>query len=167
MSGENDRMSIVHDPTASGGKEKDSLFEGKLLCDNITLAEKGAAPIDVFFECMSCQVIICRACAYQCHNGHSVNLQISFGNLRCVCQRSKCEDHECLSLLDIGDEDALAAIKGGPSRTRRAQKRKKRVQKYWSIAAPSKHTFKALLESVPPEPVEDSKASGKKNFAGF
>ena len=167
MAGEGDKMSIVHDPSASGASEKDELFEGKLLCDNITLAEQGAAPIDVFFECMSCQVTICRACAYQCHNGHSVNLQISFGNLRCVCLRSKCEDHECLSLPDLGDEEKLAEIKGGAKRTRRAKKRDRRVQKYWSIAPPSKHTFKALLESVPPAPAEDTKASGKKNFAGF
>lgn len=63
----------------------------------------------------------------------------------------------------------LAAIKGGPSRTRRAKKRKKRVQKYWSIAPPSKHTFKALLDSVPPEPEGEKagKHTGSKNFAGF
>ena len=108
LAGEGDRLSIVYDSNAGGAKDKDALFEGKLLCDNITIAEQGAAPIDVFFECMSCQVTICRACAYQCHNGHSVNLQISFGNMRCVCVRSKCDDHECLSLPVIGDEDAVS-----------------------------------------------------------
>jgi hypothetical protein len=60
----------------------------------------------------------------------------------------------------------LDALKGGPSRTRRAKKKAKRVQKYWSIAAPSKHTFKALLDSVPPEP-ENADKSDKKGFAGF
>jgi alpha-tubulin suppressor-like RCC1 family protein len=103
LAGENDRVTIVHDPNSSGAKEKDKLFEGKLFCENLTIADTGSAPIDVFFECMSCQVTVCRACAYQCHNGHSVNLQISFGNMRCICQKSKCDDHECLSLPSIGD----------------------------------------------------------------
>ena len=59
-------------------------------------------------------------------------------------------------------------ISGGPSRTRRSKKRAKRVQKYWSIAPPSKHTFKALLESVPPEPENAGGVNAdKKGFAGF
>ena len=112
LAGQDDKVTIIHDPNASGSKDKDELFEGKLLCENVTLADTGSAPIDVFFECMSCQVTVCRACAYQCHNGHSVNLQISFGTMRCICQKSKCEDHECLSLPIVGDEDAVSVCGG-------------------------------------------------------
>ena len=167
LAGHGDKISIIYDPNASGKKQKDAILggRGKLICDNITLAEKGAAPLDVFFECMSCQVTICRSCAYQCHGGHSCNLAISFGELRCACVRSKVHEHECLSLPDVGDQDALDAIKSGPSRTRRSKKRERRVQRY-SVIPPSKTTFRQILESEPVL-VEDEKVSGKKNFAGF
>ncbi len=166
LAGEGDRMVIVDDPNASGKSAKDAILGGraKLLCDNVALAEKGAAPLDVFFECMSCRAVVCRSCAYQCHAGHSCNLLISFGNLRCSCVRSVAPDHECLSLPEVGDEDAVADARSGPSRTRRKKKRERRVQKY-SVCPPSKYTFRALLES---EPVVDGDAGKeKKNFAGF
>lgn len=169
LAGDGDKISIIDDPNASGRGAKEAILggKGKLLCDNIMLAEKGAAPLDVFFECMSCRVTVCRSCAYQCHNGHSCNLLISFGNLRCACVRSAVEDHECLSLPEIGDEDALDAIKGGPSRARRSRKRERRVQRY-SVIQPAKTTFRQILESDPiPEGGDDAKVSGKKNFAGF
>ena len=101
----------------------------------------------------------------QCHNGHSCNLMISFRDLRCSCVRSAVQDHECLSLPTVGDEDALESIKGGPSRARRSRKRMRRVQRY-SVIQPSKTTFRQIFESEPGG-VEDSKVSGKKNFAGF
>ena len=166
LAGDGDKISIIDDPNASGRGQKDAILggRGKLLCDNIMLAEKGAAPLDVFFNCMSCRVTICRSCAYQCHNGHSCNLMISFGELRCACIRSHVDDHECLSLPDVGDEDALDAIKGGPSRARRSRKRVRRVQRY-SVIQPSKTTFRQILESEPV--VEGGETQKKKNFAGF
>eukprot|EP00946_MAST-07B_sp_MAST-7B-sp1_P001868 g1868.t1 len=67
LAGDGDKISIIDDPNAGGRGQKAAILggRGKLLCDNITLAEKGAAPLDVFFNCMSCRVTICRSCAYQ------------------------------------------------------------------------------------------------------
>eukprot|EP00949_MAST-11_sp_MAST-11-sp1_P000581 g581.t1 len=122
--------------------------EDRLICATMDNESVSVAPLEVYFECNSCKVIICRACAYQCHNGHSVGLVISYGgSSQCACTRTKTKGFCCLSLPKDGPI-------GGARR--RKKKKKKKIPKY-SYCPPSKVTFKKIINTPDPDPKDGKK----------
>jgi hypothetical protein len=147
LPGEGDKATVMV-ADDGGGEDDDDEDEETLICLNEEEDEsKRHAPLQVYFFCASCKAHICRACAYQCHNGHSVGLKIQHGFRICHCTKSKPADHRCISLPEVDSDDEGG---GGGRRVRRHKKPgSKKVKKYSSLVPPAKQTFLELLNSHP------------------
>lgn len=115
MPGAEDSVTLLlSEDNGAGGDDEEE--DEVLICLNEEEDEaKRRAPLQVAFECASCRVHICRACAYQCHGGHSVGLKIQHGFKQCACIKSKPPNHQCISLPEVdSDEEG----RGGRGQTR-------------------------------------------------
>ena len=146
MPGENDTATLL--VTEDDNVDEDEDEEEVLICLNEEEDEaKRRAPLQVFFECASCKVMICRSCAYQCHGGHAVGLKIQHGFRMCDCSKSRPQDHQCISLPEVDSDEEGG---GGGRRARRHKKAgSKKVKKYSSLATPAKYSFLDLLHGEP------------------
>ncbi len=146
MPGENDKATVLVSEDAV--EEEDEEDETLICLNEDTDDAKRHAPLQCYFYCASCRVHICRACAYQCHNGHSISLKIQHGFRLCHCTKSRPADHRCISLPEVDSDDEDGG--GGGRRVRRHKKAgEKKVKKYSSLVPPAKQTFLELLHSEP------------------